>query len=192
MKIEALVLAAGRGSRFGAVKLAHKINGKPVLRYTLDTLLAAEIPTTVVLGYAADTVRSVYQNLPVSDILNSNWEQGMGTTLACGVMHLMPNMPDAILVCLGDQIGITAQDINRMQQAANENPDCIVVADFGEQLSPPCLFPRRFFKQLEQLSGDEGARHILKRHIAECVRLSIPDAQYDIDCPADIERFLAR
>ena len=51
----------------------------------------------------------------------------MGTTLACGVTHIKPNMPDAILVCLVDQIGINAQHIKRMQRAENETPNCMLL-----------------------------------------------------------------
>ena len=60
---DAVILAAGNGDRFKNSphhsKLLHPVLGQPLILRTLETAVAAGIPTlNVVLGYEADRVRA--------------------------------------------------------------------------------------------------------------------------------------
>lgn len=65
--IQAVVLAAGRSSRFntGKSKLLEKICGREMLLYPLDHFVALSIPTTFVVGYQKEAIKQIIeQNYP--------------------------------------------------------------------------------------------------------------------------------
>jgi CTP:molybdopterin cytidylyltransferase MocA len=53
---------------------------------------------------------------PASVIVNRNWEEGMGSSLRFGVASLPPGCA-AVLVLLGDQVGVNADDLKRLAAA---------------------------------------------------------------------------
>ena len=55
----------------------------------------------------------------------------------------------------------------------------------------PVLFGRSLFSELAALSGDVGAREIVRRHEGEAVRIEV-EALPDIDTEEDYRRFTAR
>lgn len=63
----AVVLAAGKGTRFGGdrPKVLQPLAGRPVLAHVLDTLAAAGIPRSIlVVGYMAEQVQAAFPAAP--------------------------------------------------------------------------------------------------------------------------------
>ncbi len=100
-QIEAILLAAGRSKRFNDTKQLAIVNDKPMLIGTIEMLKDAEFKSiTVVLGANSDAIKKVLQpfyllpslasrTLPnVTSIIASQWQQGMGASIAAGVSHL--------------------------------------------------------------------------------------------------------
>ncbi|MEO1420444.1 MAG: hypothetical protein AAFU66_05780, partial [Pseudomonadota bacterium] len=60
------------------------------------------------------------------------------------------------------------------------DPDAIVVSEFDASNGPPAVFPSSCFDALRELSGDVGARNIMRQH-QRVVSVSVPGAEHDID-----------
>ena len=104
--IAALILAAGESSRFGACKQLIELNGTTMLQSSIDKANKV-FPGSVyvVTGAFHDEICTAIRNAEV--ILNSNWEQGIGSSIACGVSAI-ESKHDAIMILLADQVAITA------------------------------------------------------------------------------------
>ena len=77
----AVVLAAGKGTRFGGdrPKVLQPLAGRPVLAHVLDTLNAAGIPRSVlVVGYLAEMVQDAF---PESETVLQREQRGTGHAL---------------------------------------------------------------------------------------------------------------
>jgi molybdenum cofactor cytidylyltransferase len=96
---------------------------------------------------------------------------------------------DAIVVALGDQPGVTADRIRRITGAFYPGRDLVVPVHQGVP-AHPVLFGRSLFRELEALSGDVGAREVVRRHESEAVRLEVEPLP-DIDTEEDYRRFTA-
>ena len=193
-RIAAVLLAAGNASRFGAAKQTLPIAGIPMLRRAAMTALDAGLaPVIVVTGAHADAVKPCLAGLPVQRIENPDWASGMGSSLGLGVRTAMAMaaMPDALLVLLADQPGISAQDLAALVQAHASAPGRIRAARFEGHLGPPCLFPRAYFDELASLQGTNGARRLLEHYADRVDGLDLPAAAFDIDTPADYAAWLA-
>lgn len=190
MRTGAVILAAGKASRFGAPKQLLEFQGETLIDRACRTALEAGCdPVLRVLGAHADAIQSLPCPAGVSTLVHDGWEEGMGSSLAAGVSGLLELQPDldALLVLLADQPLVTAGLLENLGESLAQAS--IVWCEHGEAKGPPALFTREHFPELVSLQGDRGAKAVIARH--EAVTVPFPDAAWDIDSPEAWERFLA-
>jgi molybdenum cofactor cytidylyltransferase len=129
---------------------------------------------------------------PASVIVNRHWEEGMGSSLRFGVASLPPAC-EAVMVLLGDQVAITADDLKRLVSAWKGEESMIAASVYDQRVGVPAIFPRVSFSELAELRGDQGARMVLDRNNYRLVRVPMANAAIDLDTPEDLaalnERF---
>ena len=183
--IAGLILAAGEASRFGACKQLIELGGTTMLQSCIDK--ANDVfpeSVYVVTGAYHDEICTAIRNAKV--ILNSNWEQGIGSSIACGVSAIERDH-DAIMILLADQVAIAASELNAMVSSFNGSN--IVCARYAGSRGVPALFAQNAFNEMKRLKGNKGAKTILNRSNENIIDIEITNAVIDIDTPADLERF---
>lgn len=188
-RIFAIVLAAGRATRFGATKLLEYFNGRPLLHHALIAARAAcKTQVVLVTGNESDNIQECAGGLCDEARFNPDFESGIGSSIACGV-RAVSDRADAVIIMLADQPLVShahlAQLIDEWSGASEE----IVATRFESGLGPPALFGSEVFPQLQDLAGDKGAKHLLldSRHTVTFVEFA--DAAIDIDTPADLRHY---
>jgi CTP:molybdopterin cytidylyltransferase MocA len=181
--ISAILLAAGSGSRFGGGKLLAPYRGRPLIEASLANLAEAPIEETVaVVGDDAQRLRAVCEPYGVRVVENPDWRQGQSTSVRAGLLALGPEVRAAV-VLLADQPLVGPGAVGRLVAAFEEGAE-VAVATYGGRRRNPVLFSRAVWPLLEaELSGDEGARAVLRRH---------PDLVTEVPCdgvgdPADVD-----
>jgi len=192
MPLDVLILAAGAARRFGGNKLLALWQGRPLLAYILEksALLGADSINLVTGAYAPELEdflrKEGYLNTldrpAVKQLFYSDWQLGMGNSLAFGVVHLPPQ--NAVLILLADQPLIAPADLQKMLVLGRQNPAKIVCAEFSGTRGVPALFPSKYKNQLRLLSGDRGAKALLSAK--DVVTLPLANAAIDIDLPSDL------
>ncbi len=173
--IASLVLAAGRSTRMGHNKLLARLSdGRTMIEHTVDQVLAATArPVLVVTGHDDAALRAALAGKPVSFVAAPDYGLGLAHSLRAGIAAL-PAETDAALICLGDMPLVPAAVLNQLVAAfAPKEGREIVLPSFHGQRGNPVLWGRRFFEELQALSGDAGARQILHRHMAFVAELPI-------------------
>ena len=194
--LEAVILAAGKSQRFGGIKQLASINGRNMLQHCIsqyfsaDTLLPDIAKLSVVLG-ANESLITPNVVADVTLFVAPNWQSGMGASLADFVKQL-PLSCSHLLVGLADQVALTQQDFTHLLHHANQHPDAIVCAQYGDIQGVPAIFPRRYFAELSCLAGDKGARMLIKKHLNSVSVVEMPNAAYDVDTPQDLHKVLAQ
>jgi molybdenum cofactor cytidylyltransferase len=197
--IAAVVLAAGRSTRMGAVnKLIAEIGGKPLVRIAAEQALASRAsPVIVVTGHERERVAEALNGLPVRFVHNPDYAEGLGTSLKAGIAAV-PEDVDGAIVCLGDMPQVSSALIDKLIAAFDPARGALVVVPSIEgRRGNPVVWSRRFFNDLMAVSGDIGARHLIGSYaeaVAE-VPLEGDAALVDVDTPesfsavkAEIER----
>lgn len=194
-QLGAILLAAGSSSRLGQSKQLLQIDGEILVRAQALKLLALDPACVVVVTGAEQTaVKQALHGLPLQLVHNTDWQQGMGSSLACGIAA-MPERVRGALLLLCDQWKIEAADLLALTKAWQQSPGTAVTAqwrDFssGESAGlisgPPVVFPRSLFSSLARLRGDRGAAQILKRHKPGVQNIELPHAAFDIDQVSDL------
>ena len=191
-KVAALVLAAGRSTRFGPEnKLLQDLGGKPVIRCTVEAVLASGVASvTVVTGHMADEVRAALAGLKVAFAPSLNYRDGLAASLKAGLAAL-PRGIDGVLVALGDMPGVTGVDIDRLISGlAPKEGRSIVVPVAGGKRGNPVLFAAHLTAELAEVEGDAGAKHVIGRHGDEVAEVEIGSERIfaDVDTPEALER----
>lgn len=184
-----VLLAAGEGRRYGGIKQLALIDGEPMLRRVVRTLLAIDAPLVVVTGAHVVEVETALDGLPVAIERHPGWAEGMGSSLAAGIRRVVADFPDATgtLLCLADQPLLDIELLQRMLARHRAAAEAILATTQGSNDGPPVLFPRDCFAALAKWSGAHGARALLK-HEAQRVEHFSTSSMVDVDTPADLRR----
>lgn len=191
--LEILLLAAGESKRMGQPKALLDWFGQSLLELQFKKLQALNLPISLVLGAYSKEILELSKPLEIETFVNPNWQDGMGASLAFGVQELLRNKPqtEAILLFLVDQPLLEISDLNRLLSCFQENSGKIIVSQSDEGWSgPPAIFPKSFFSALKNLSGDDGAKPVVKRNQASVLKLEMPNMA-DMDTPEAYQRLLA-
>lgn len=188
MSVAILILAAGASARMGGRdKLLEPVAGQPLLRRLAEAACTTGARVFVTLPPGADARRAALTGLDIDIVEVPDAAEGMAASLRAGIAALPPGTA-AVLVQLADMPEIGAEGLRAVLQAAEAAPGAILRAT-AEDGTPghPVVFPKRFFPQLKALSGDRGARDILKAHTGEVIAVPLPGRQAltDLDTPED-------
>jgi molybdenum cofactor cytidylyltransferase len=186
-QVAAVVLAAGRSTRMGAVnKMIAEIGGKPLARIAAEQALASRArPVVVVTGHQREKVEAALKGLDVRFVHNPDYADGLGTSLRTGIAAVPPEA-DGAVVCLGDMPQVDAALIDKLIDAFDpERGALVVVPTIEGRRGNPVVWARRFFPDLMAIGGDVGARHLIGS-VAEAVAEVPVDgaaALVDVDTP---------
>jgi CTP:molybdopterin cytidylyltransferase MocA len=190
--IAGLVLAAGGGRRLGGrPKALLDRGGQPLVEHAVRVLREGGCgPVHVVLGAAADEVRSRARLDGCLITVNREWETGMGSSLRAGLGALAGGGASAAVVALVDQPGIGPESVRRLI-GAYAAPSSLAAASYGGRRGHPLLLGADHWAgAAASARGDRGARGYLAAReesvrLVECGDVAAP---YDIDTPEDLRR----
>lgn len=188
-RFAAIILAAGRATRFGANKLLTLLNGKPVLRHAVDAAIAsAAAPVIVVTGHESEKINASLAQTVVELVYNSDFSTGLSSSLKCGIKAVPPNC-DGAVVLLGDMPFVEATIIDQLiTMFAPDTSRAIGVPVCRGEQGHPVLWGRQFFDEILALEGDRGAKALIARHNNLVYPLEVfsPGVHIDIDTPDDL------
>lgn len=179
-----IVLAAGRGTRFGGPvhKLAQPLAGASVLGTTLGHVLASGLPLLVVTTPAL--VAEAAPLVASRDILvlPDDPARGMGESLAAGI-GARPDAP-GWLVLPGDMPAVQPDTLRAVAAALAQHP--VAYAQHRGRRGHPVGFAGELFSELVRLQGDEGARRVVARYPSLGVEVDDPGVLLDVDTASDL------
>jgi len=181
--IAGCVLAAGESSRFGdEPKQVAELNGRPLLEHVLDTLSHAGLDrVVVVLGADADRIVNTVDLHGAEPVICDRWSEGQSASLACGLAAVED--AEAVVVCLGDQPGVSAEAVRRVLAARSGNG--AVQATYDGRPGHPVVIEQAQIAQLRDATGDKGARNVILRGLRE-VRCDDLGGGDDVDTPDEL------
>jgi molybdenum cofactor cytidylyltransferase len=186
-RIGAIVLAAGQSRRMGPVnKLLADVGGRPMVSHAVDAVLASKAqPVVVVLGHEPERVEAALAGRAVTFVRNPDYAQGLSTSLKRGIAALPADL-DGVIVALGDMPNVTAAHIDKLIAAYDPvEGRTICVPTFNGKRGNPVLWDKRFFREMGEIAGDVGARHLIGEHDDLVCEVAMPDSGVliDLDTP---------
>jgi molybdenum cofactor cytidylyltransferase len=193
VEIAAILLAAGRASRFRAAggveasKLVAMLADKPLVRHAALAAIGSQArPVIAVTGHERAAVEAALDGLEIQCVYNAAYATGLASSLKRGISCVPASAAGAIIL-LGDMPSVTAALIDRLVAAYRERPGVLAIAPHHQGgRGNPVLLSRALFSAIERLDGDEGARKILAgAPLGQIIEIEVPgeDAALDVDTP---------
>jgi molybdenum cofactor cytidylyltransferase len=199
--IAAIILAAGRSTRFAArpddaTKLVGELCGKPLVRHAAEAALHSFArPVVVVTGHQRAAVEAALTGLDLTLAFNPDYAAGLSASLKRGVATLPATCAGAVIL-LGDMPLVSDALIDRLIGAYAQG--CVAAPQTPLAAAPvragrrgnPVLIGRALFPAIAALDGDQGARCLLDRVIHRIVLCAVEDdsALIDVDTQAALRQ----
>jgi molybdenum cofactor cytidylyltransferase len=190
-----VVLAAGASARMGRPKQQLPVGDRCLLQRVVDAALASRLDEVViVLGHRAEEIRAAIA-LPADGraraVVNPDFACGQSTSLQRG-LRAADARSQALAVLLGDQLFVSAGLIDRVAEAflsAGAPLARPVYPDAGGTPGHPVFLARRVWPQIEDLSGDQGARGLLSARPDWLLEVPVAgEPPLDVDTWEDYQR----
>ncbi|MDH5263079.1 MAG: nucleotidyltransferase family protein [Gammaproteobacteria bacterium] len=183
----AIVLAAGTASRFGRPKLLESYGGEPLICRALRAAHhVAAGRVVLVTGHNNKAVELVANGLFDEAVYNPAFADGLGSSIAAGVRHCR-GRAEAVLLLLADQPLIDGAYLEKLIEKWCCSDADIIMSEYNDTIGPPAIFSKSTFESLAVLSGDEGARPIVKSGRYNIATMGEQIENPDIDKPEDLQ-----
>jgi molybdenum cofactor cytidylyltransferase len=193
MRLTGILLAAGRGARFGGAKLltplpaaAHGVGAGTAIGVASCLHLLSALPEVVAVVRPGDSILSSRLRAAGAQVVEcAHADEGMGASLACGVAAAAD--ANGWVVALADMPWIAPATIALVVDALRDGADIVATSHIGVR-AHPVGFAARHYAELRALAGDEGARSILATHRDSLQLIEVADSGVvrDVDTPADL------
>jgi len=191
-----IILAAGASVRFGQTKQLIRLGKKYLVEWVLDAALNSRLHAVVlVLGHDQETILSAlgskveHPGLKVA--INPNYSDGQATSLKTGLSSVRHDF-ESVMFLLGDQPMLKTGIIDHMLDQFRHSDNDLCVPFYKEKRGNPTIFRRPLYDELMQVSGDVGARDIIRKNPDRTLFLEIDDPLcfLDIDTPQHLKDLL--
>ena len=183
----AVILAAGSSRRMGTQKLLLPFGDLTMIETVLDHVLSSNIDhVMVVLGPNPEKVQEVLAKKPVQFCHNKQHEEGMLSSVICGISAL-PDSAEAALIYLGDQPKVPAAVSNAVIEAYDEELYGIVIPVYNHRRGHPLLVDMKYRREVEKLDLEQGLRALRHQFPEDVLEVEVdePGILLDIDTPDD-------
>lgn len=187
-----IILAAGESARLGQPKQNLLFKDKTLLQRAVETALASVCERVlVVLGAHGEVIKPTIRQYPVKIIHNTDWPEGMASSIRLGVTELQKDLKiTSVILMLCDQPFVDIVLLNEIAAAGAEND--MVACAYNNTVGVPVLFNWKYFKELQLLKGDEGAKKLLVKYADEVPSIPFAMGSVDIDTIEDYEKLRKR
>lgn len=196
--IAGILLAAGESKRYGGNKLlARHHTGGSLISYATRQLrqLVEQQKLScfyIVTGRWHSQIESELDTVKPCLLYNHNWQHGIASSLRVGVSEVLKhdNSITHVMISLADLALVTSTSLTTLIDTAKEFPETVVFSQWEEQMSVPAIFPRHCFHLLMELTGDKGAKRIIKHcyEQGQAIGVNHPESQFDIDTQSDWDK----
>jgi molybdenum cofactor cytidylyltransferase len=191
--IAGIILSAGASRRMGTPKALLLLHGAAFLDRLVTAFSPACDPTIVVLGYDAERIReSIVTTAPVRFILNPDPEQGMFSSLQCGLRALPANLEAAIFTPV-DYPAIRAATVASIARVYEQRRCPVTMPLHAGQHGHPVCISRRVIDELLALPATAQARDVIRAYRPQTAFVDVDDPGIlsDVDLPEDYRRLAA-
>lgn len=175
----------------GSSKQLLPLGPKPVIRHSLDSIIASGVTDIiVVLGADSEAIAQAIAGLPVRTVYNRDPQSDMAGSVRLGLREVGP-ASTGVLICLVDHPLVSAHTIKALVQEHRDNIGSIIIPLYREKRGHPTLFPR---KAVEGVFSGKTLRDVIAHSDSAVHTLAVDDegVVLDLDTPEDYERVKGR
>lgn len=189
----AVILAAGFSSRMEQFKPLLPLGEKTITDHVIATFRQNNVDVYLIVGWRGNELRAGIKKWDIDIIENSEYQQGMFTSVQAGIRHLQP-VPESFFIMPVDIPLVRPSTISQLINEAREHPGKILYPVFGKTRGHPPLVPSSLIPVILGWQKEGGLRAILSTQENNALEVIVPDSYIllDIDTYDDYQVALKR
>lgn len=188
------ILAAGNSSRMGQPKQLLKWGNETLISHAVKNALSTTVEDVVlILGANYKDIIEEVQSFPIKILSNEHWQEGLGSSIAKAAQYCLESVQqlDGLFITLADQPLISSVYLQKMINNFDSNANQILATRYeANKKGVPVLFDNIYFSELASITGDDGAKKLLKKYSDNVVALTSEAINLDIDTKADYQKLI--
>ena len=187
MKVNGLILAAGMSKRMKDFKPLLKIEGKPLIQHTIDSLLGGGVQQVViVLGYKGDEVIEVirgYNDMSKIILVRNPFYET--TDMLDSIKYGIKNMPtcDSFFLLPGDMPFVDHNTINKITVHMEGKESLVTFPTVGGRKKHPPLISYKLIERILKFEKEGGLRVLWEEIDKETDKFEVED----LGCILDLD-----
>ena len=164
--ITAILLAAGQSKRLvNQNKLIKNYKRKPLINHAVQSIIKSKIEKLIiVLGFEYLKVKKkVNKNKKIQFVINHNYKKGISSSIKCGLKKIS-NKNYGFIIVQADMPKISKNIFNKLHTEIKTNKKEIFVPIKNNKIGNPIGFKISMINKLKKISGNKGAKFIIKRN----------------------------
>lgn len=195
--VSGILLAAGLSTRMGQPKQLLPFGENTIVETVVNNMLKSKFnEVIVVIGHCADKIQPLLNDLPVKTVFNSNYHEGMLTSIQAGVRSIIETTTChqfAFSIMLVDQPLVTSELIDTVIDAYAQTDKGIVLPSYKYKRGHPVIFHHKYTGDILALDADSnGVRSLYNSYSNDIhyVNVDTDAVLRDIDYKEDYEKAL--
>lgn len=135
-------------------------------------------PIIVVVGARAAEILAQCDLHGAQVVRSERWAEGMSYAVRAGIAAVAESNAASAVVLTSDMPFVTPKHLQALTRRHSE----LRASSYGGRKGVPAHFPRAYFRELERLEGDSGARDLLQNGLS----VELGEDALDIDTPEDL------
>jgi molybdenum cofactor cytidylyltransferase len=165
--IAVVILAAGGSTR---------VCSPEQVRQSAQTARVAGCdPVMAVVGPHVDETRGALDGLDVVVVENTDWEQGIGSSIRAGVSGAAIMGCDGAILLMADQTSVSAEFLKHLFEEHEETGRPIIASEYSDTVGVPAFFAREYFPKLTALLPSEDCNAVILANLEQSIRISVPE-----------------
>ncbi len=197
--INAIVLAAGEGSRMGELKQLLPWKDRTILETVILNLDSSRLDgeIRVVVGSEAERIKKVLRkNEKISPVVleNPDYQRGMFSSVMRGIKNL-PQETEGLLFMLADQPLVTSDIYNKLIGEFKERNSLILAPSYQDRRGHPLLLSEQMLPEVHKLAEggqpEGGLRSLLRQNseLIDYVEVDDKSVVIDLDYKKDYYKY---
>lgn len=189
-----IILAAGNSSRLGQPKQLLRYKDVTLLQQIISQAsVIKESVVIVVTGANHELIEKEIDSSEIEIVFNVDWELGMSSSINNGLrkaVQLYPEIEKCIFsVC--DQPFVSHSIFENLIHEYHKTGKGIVASAYAETLGTPVLLDKKYFKELVNLKGQQGAKKIINQFLEDTASVPFEKGDIDIDTEDDYNKLIS-
>ncbi len=174
----------------GRSKQLLPFEDRTILETVIDHIIQSAVDETlVVLGANREEIEEIITDLPVKNVYNPRFKEGMLSSVQKGFASL-PEEAEAVLVFLGDQPMIPSFVIDQIVRAYRSSDKGIVLPVYDQKRGHPVCIQTKYRQEVADLDPEIGLRELIHNHPEDILEVELDSSSIleDIDTPKDYQK----
>lgn len=190
-----IILASGKGERFGRDKLTVEYRGRPLVSHVMETVAAAVRQGLLAGGFVvvrpgARSIEALARHNGLTPMENPNADLGIAESLRTGIAAVeATDRAQAALVFPGDQPHVRLEVISRLIDTWRKGGCPAVRPSYSESPDTPnhpVLLDFALWPLVSRLGGDSGFASIFQNQPELVTTIEVAGSNPDMDTPKDL------